>query len=63
MLRNRLVAVSLSSGRVGVYHVVRAVTDHLRVFCFPLGRAGKRWTDQAGAVSLVLGSWTMCKLK
>lgn len=35
-----------------------AVIDHLRLFCFPLGRA-----DQVGAVALFLGSWTTCKLK
>lgn len=30
--------------------MVWAVTDHLRVFCFPLGRARKRWADQVGGL-------------
>lgn len=58
-----MVAVGPSSGGGGVDHVVWAVTDPLRMFCFPLGRAGKRWADQVGAAALALGSWTACKLK
>lgn len=43
--------------------MVWAVTDHLRVFCFPLGRAGRRWADQVGAVALILCSLTYMQVE